>query len=223
VAKEEDTNAGVVEGEKENEEEVKSPPEQAKAEETPPGVEEGEKLKEPPGDAEEAEKAEETPPGVEEGEKLKEPPGDAEEAEKAEPSAQVIGVSKKKGLKGVLHIYSSQNNTILHVTDITGAETISIRTAGSMVKADKDKSTPYAAMLAASRTIGDIRDRGVNQLNVRIRAPGGQNGPMYPGKGVAAAIKAISRSGVEIGQIEDVTPVPHGGCRPKGGKRGRRV
>ena len=109
------------------------------------------------------------------------------------------------------------------MTDITGAETISIQTAGSMVKADRDKSTPYAAMLAASRVIGGIRDKGVDQLNVRIRAPGGQNGPRYPGKGAAAAIKAISRAGIEIGQIEDVTPVPHGGCRPKGGKRGRRV
>jgi small subunit ribosomal protein S11 len=56
-----------------------------------------------------------------------------------------------------------------------------------------------------------------------VRAPGGHNGPRYPGKGAQAAIRAISRSGIRIGRIEDVTPIPHDGCRAKGGKRGRRV
>ncbi|MEK6963396.1 MAG: 30S ribosomal protein S11, partial [Nanoarchaeota archaeon] len=54
-------------------------------------------------------------------------------------------------------------------------------------------------------------------------APGGHNGPMSPGPGAQAAIRSLSRMGLKIGIIEDVTPVPHGGCRKKGGKRGRRV
>lgn len=124
---------------------------------------------------------------------------------------------------GVLHIYSSKNNTILHATDVTGAETLSIKSGGQIVKSQREEASPYAAMQAASRLVKEIKDKGFDGLHIKVRAPGGHNGSRYPGKGAQAAIRIISRSGIQIGRIEDVTPIPYGGCRPKGGKRGRRV
>jgi small subunit ribosomal protein S11 len=124
---------------------------------------------------------------------------------------------------GRTHIYSSKNNTILHVTDVTGSETLSIKSGGMMVKSQREEASPYAAMQAALRIAEDVKDKGVTGLHIKVRAPGGHNGPRYPGKGAQSAIRAISRSGLVIGRIEDVTPMPYGGCRPKGGKRGRRV
>lgn len=132
-------------------------------------------------------------------------------------------VKKQKQIWGKLHIYSSKNNTILHVTDVTGAETISIKTGGQVVKSDREESSPYAAMQAASRVAEELRDKGVFGIDILVRAPGGHQGPRYPGKGAQAAIRAISRSSIKIGRIDDVTPTPHDGCRAKGGKRGRRV
>ncbi|HDH41048.1 MAG TPA: 30S ribosomal protein S11 [Candidatus Altiarchaeales archaeon] len=130
---------------------------------------------------------------------------------------------KGRGLWGILNIYSSKNNTILHVTDITGAETISIKSGGQVVRSQREESSPYAAMQAAIRVVKEIRDKGVVGVHIKVRAPGGHNGPRYPGKGAQAAIRVISRSGIQVGRIEDVTPIAYGGCRPKGGKRGRRV
>jgi len=124
---------------------------------------------------------------------------------------------------GVLHLYSSKNNTILHVTDITGAETVSIKTGGQMVKSDREEGSPYAAMQAATQIASEIMDKGITGIHIKVRAQGGHSGSRYPGKGSQAAIKAISRTGLMIGKIEDVTPIPHDGCRAKGGKRGRRV
>lgn len=148
-----------------------------------------------------------------------------DEALEAEDKTQTPKTKPKreKELWGLLHIYSSKNNTILHVTDITGAETITIKSGGMMVKSDREESSPYAAMQAAFGVVGEMRDKGFTGVHIKVRAPGGHNGPRYPGKGVQAAIRAISRSGIQIGRIEDVTPIPHDGCRPKGGKRGRRV
>ncbi|MBM3309035.1 MAG: 30S ribosomal protein S11 [Candidatus Altiarchaeales archaeon] len=126
-------------------------------------------------------------------------------------------------MMGLLHIYSSKNNTILHLTDITGAETIAIKSGGQIVKSQREESSPYAAMQAATQIVAAMNEKGITGIHIKVRAPGGHNGPKYPGKGVQAAIRAISRSGVQIGRIEDVTPIPYGGCRMKGGKRGRRV
>jgi small subunit ribosomal protein S11 len=124
---------------------------------------------------------------------------------------------------GVLHLYSSKNNTILHVTDITGAETISIKSGGQMVKSSREEGSPYAAMQAAIQLSSELSEKGINGIHIKVRAQGGQSGSRYPGKGAQAAIRAISRTGLSIGKIEDVTPIPHDGCRAKGGKRGRRV
>ena len=124
---------------------------------------------------------------------------------------------------GIAHIYASYNNTIIHVTDITGTETIAMSSGGQVVKADRLESSPTAAMMAAKKVAEMTLEKGINAIHVKLRAPGGHNGPPNPGPGAQAAIRALSRMGLRIGVIEDVTPVPHDGCRKKGGKRGRRV
>ncbi|MBR9690599.1 30S ribosomal protein S11 [Candidatus Woesearchaeota archaeon] len=124
---------------------------------------------------------------------------------------------------GIAHIYSSYNNTIIHITDVTGTETIAISSGGQVVKSDRMEGSPTAAM-AAAKKVGEIaKEKGITGLHVKVKAPGGHNGPMNAGPGAQAAIRAISRMGLKIGIIEDVTPVPHDGCRKKGGRRGRRV
>ncbi|MBI2548524.1 30S ribosomal protein S11 [Candidatus Woesearchaeota archaeon] len=124
---------------------------------------------------------------------------------------------------GVAHIYTSYNNTMIHITDITGTETLARTSGGQVVKADRMESSPTAAMIAAKKAAELARDKGINAIHVKIKAPGGHNGPHNPGPGAQAAVRALSRMGLRIGIIEDVTPLPHDGCRKKGGKRGRRV
>ena len=129
----------------------------------------------------------------------------------------------KKIRWGIAHIYSSYNNTIIHITDITGSETISKASGGMVVKVDRLESSPTAAMGAAKIAGEAAKEEGINGLHIQIRAPGGQNGPSNPGPGAQAAVRTLSRMGFRIGVIEDVTPMPHDGCKKKGGKRGRRV
>ncbi|KAG2613733.1 hypothetical protein PVAP13_4KG404500 [Panicum virgatum] len=97
---------------------------------------------------------------------------------------------------GVAHVFASFNDTFIHVTDLSGRETLVRITGGMKVKADRDESSPYAAMLAAQDT---------------------------PGPGAQSALRALARSGMKIGRIEDVTPVPTDSTRRKGGRRGRRL
>jgi small subunit ribosomal protein S11 len=124
---------------------------------------------------------------------------------------------------GVAHIFSSYNNTIIHVTDISGEETIAFSSGGQMVKTDRLESSPGAAMGAAKKVASLCLDKGIDAVHIKIRAPGGHNKPKNPGPGAQAAVRALARNGLTIGLIEDVTPIPHDGCRKKGGKRGRRV
>jgi len=124
---------------------------------------------------------------------------------------------------GVAHIYASYNNTIIHITDLSGAETISKASGGMVVKAHRMESSPTAAMSAAKLAASGAKDKGINALHIKVRAPGGHNGPTNTGPGSQAAIRALSRMGIKIGIIEDVTTIPHDRCRKKGGKRGRRV
>ncbi len=124
---------------------------------------------------------------------------------------------------GIAHIFSTYNNTIITVTDITGTETIARSSGGQMVKADRLESSPSAAMGIAKKVAELCREKGVTGLLIKVRARGGHNGPKNPGPGAQAAIRTLSRVGMRIGKIEDVTPEPHNGCRAKGGRRGRRV
>jgi len=146
-------------------------------------------------------------------------------AEEPEKSMEQKAPKKKifKPKWGVAHIYSSYNNTIIHITDITGTETISKGTGGMVVKSHRLEGSPTAAMTAAKKAAEVAMDKGITGIHVKIKAPGGHNGPNNPGPGAQAAVRALSRMGLRIGIIEDVTPIPHDGCRKKGGRRGRRV
>jgi small subunit ribosomal protein S11 len=131
-------------------------------------------------------------------------------------------MSRKSERWGVVHIFSSYNNTIVNITDLSGAETIARASGGMFVKADRMESSPYAAMRAATHVATIAKDKGISAIHIKVRAPGGA-GTMTPGTGAQAAIRALARAGLQIGRIEEVTPMPHDGTRRKGGRRGRRV
>ena len=150
----------------------------------------------------------------------------AEVVEKAatEVVKEVSTQTKKEGKEkwGIAHIYSSYNNTIIHITDLTGAETAAISSGGHHVTADRYESSPFAAMKASNAVIEVAKTRGLTSLHIKVRAVGGV-GSRVPGPGAQAAIRALARGGFKIGRIDDVTPIPHDTTRKKGGKRGRRV
>ncbi|KAJ9448236.1 40S ribosomal protein S14 [Diplonema papillatum] len=123
---------------------------------------------------------------------------------------------------GVCHIFASFNDTFVHVTDPSGRETYVRITGGMKVKADRDESSPYAAMLAAQDVAARCKDIGINALHIKMRATGGV-GTKSPGPGAQSALRALARAGVKIGRIEDVTPTPTDCTRRKGGRRGRRL
>lgn len=130
---------------------------------------------------------------------------------------------KAKGIHwGVAHIYSSKNDTIITLTDLSGAETIAIGSGGMIVDADREEGSPYAAMQAAYKVSAAAIEKGITNINIKIRAPGG-HGPKTPGPGAQAVVRALARSGFRIGSIEDVTPIPTDTTRRPGGRRGRRV
>lgn len=130
---------------------------------------------------------------------------------------------KKKVRWGIAHIYASYNNTIVHITDLTGAETFAIASGGQVVRADRLESSPAAAMMLARKAAEEAIAKGITGVHIKVRAPGGHSGSKSPGPGAQPAIRALARAGLKIGLIEDVTPIPHDGCRKKGGKRGRRL
>jgi len=142
----------------------------------------------------------------------------AEVKKKEEPEVKKEGPAKW----GIAHIFSSYNNTIIHMTDLTGAETVALSSGGVHVNADRYESSPFAAMKAANAVIEAAKTKGFNGFHIRVRAVGGV-GSRVPGPGAQAAIRALARGGFKIGRIDDVTPIPHDTTRKKGGKRGRRV
>ena len=146
-------------------------------------------------------------------------------SETATEASSKTTTETKKEVKekwGIAHIYSSFNNTIIHITDLTGAETATISSGGQHVTADRYESSPFAAMKAANAAVGAAKTKGFTALHIKVRAVGGV-GSRVPGPGAQAAIRALARGGFKIGRIDDVTPIPHDTTRKKGGKRGRRV
>jgi small subunit ribosomal protein S11 len=123
---------------------------------------------------------------------------------------------------GIAHIYSSFNNIIITITDSTGAETIAKCSGGMVTKSAKDEGSPYVAMKVAQAVADAVIEKGFDSVNIKISGKGGKKGG-NPGRGAQTAIRALVRAGLRIGTIEDVTPHPHDGCKPKGGKRGRRI
>ncbi|MCK5043439.1 30S ribosomal protein S11 [Candidatus Pacearchaeota archaeon] len=135
-----------------------------------------------------------------------------------EIKTQKADINKKKEVEAIVNIYTSFNNTIVHVTDMSG-KTISKVTGGMVTKHGRLKANPTIAMFIAKRIAENVKDLGVKSLYVRVRA---KTGNPAPGPGVHAIIKSLSRSGFKILNILDVTRIPRGGPKKKGGRRGRR-
>lgn len=141
--------------------------------------------------------------------------------EKPAPKPEMRRPAKPRRV-AILHVYSSKNDTIITATDLSGAETITWASGGMIVKADREEGKPYAAMQAALKVANNLRDKGIQYVHIRIRAPGGI-GLKTPGPGAQAVVRTVARSGLRIGKIEDVTPLPTDSMKRKGGRRGRRV
>ncbi len=135
-----------------------------------------------------------------------------------------VGPAKKEGERclGVAHIYSTKNDIFVHVTDLSGSETLVKVSGGMVVRAMRDQSTPYAAMLAAQQVAARLKTLGIDGLHIRVSGQGGSTRRL-PSQGAQSALRALARAGVKIGRIEDVTPLPHDSTRRKGGRRGRRL
>ena len=111
---------------------------------------------------------------------------------------------RKNVPEGQAHIHATFNNTIITMTDQQG-NTITWGSAGTVGFKGSRKSTPYAARMAAQHTAKQAMDHGMKQIGIEVKGPGA---------GREAAIRALQASGLKITMIQDVTPIPHNGCRP---------
>jgi small subunit ribosomal protein S11 len=111
---------------------------------------------------------------------------------------------RKNVADGVAHVHASFNNTIITITDPTGA-VISWASAGTVGFKGSRKSTPFAAQMAAEAAGRRAMEHGMKRVDVFVKGPG---------SGRETAIRSLGAVGLEIGPISDVTPVPHNGCRP---------
>jgi small subunit ribosomal protein S11 len=128
-------------------------------------------------------------------------------------------MSDKEENTGIAYIYTSFNNTIVHITDLSG-NAISRVSGGQITKHDRLKANPTVAMFVAKKAAEIAKEVGISNLYIRIRA---KTGSPAPGPGAHAAVKSLSREGMKIISIIDTTRVARGGPKKKGGKRGRRV
>jgi small subunit ribosomal protein S11 len=122
-------------------------------------------------------------------------------------------------IAGIAHIYTSFNNTIVHITDLAG-RTISRVSGGQITKHDRLKANPTIAMFVAKKAAEQAKDFGITSLYVRVKA---QTNSPGPGPGAHSAVKALAKEGLKILNIVEISCVPRGGPKKKGGKRGRRV
>lgn len=171
---------------------------------------------------EKTEKKSEEPKKSEQKKETKEKEQPKSDDKKEEPEKPAAPVKKRRTKVAVVHVFSSKNDTIITATDLSGAETLAWASGGMVVKSHREEGRPYAAMQAATRVMNTLKDKGVYLVHVRIRAPGGV-GSKTPGSGAQAVVRTIARTGVRIGRIEDVTPLPTDSMKRKGGRRGRRV
>jgi len=122
---------------------------------------------------------------------------------------------KKKGKvrknvgKAIAHVKASFNNTIITIVDAAG-QVLAWDSAGTIGYKGSRKSTPFAAQRAAEKVADKIKKMGVHELEVLVRGPG---------SGRESAIRALSNSGIEVKSIEDITPLPHNGCRSRKRRR----
>jgi len=111
---------------------------------------------------------------------------------------------RKSVARAVVHIKATFNNTLITITDING-DTICSSSAGCVGFKGSRKSTPFAAQQAAQRCANTAIRNGVREIEIRVKGPG---------SGRESAISALQNVGLRIASIEDVTPLPHNGCRP---------
>ena len=112
--------------------------------------------------------------------------------------------TKRNVIEGVAHIHASFNKTIITITDRSG-NTLAWATAGGSGFRGSRKSTPFAAQIAAERAGTKAQEYGLKDISVKIKGPG-------PGR--ESALRALNAIGLNVVSIEDVTPLPHNGCRP---------
>ncbi|GAA1843079.1 30S ribosomal protein S11 [Brevibacterium marinum] len=117
---------------------------------------------------------------------------------------------KKNIVAGQAHIKSTFNNTIVSITDPTGG-VISWASSGEVGFKGSRKSTPYAAQMAAESAARRAQEHGLKKVDVFVKGPG---------SGRETAIRSLQAAGLELGTIQDVTPVPFNGCRPTKRRRG---
>ncbi len=133
----------------------------------------------------------------------------------AAPAAAAAPVEKKKAKlrknvgKATAHVKASFNNTIITIVDNAG-QVLAWDSAGTIGYKGSRKSTPFAAQRAAEKVADKIKKMGVHELEVLVRGPG---------SGRESAIRALANSGIEVKSIEDITPLPHNGCRPRKRRR----
>lgn len=153
-------------------------------------------------------------------------PAEAPKEEVAKPAEKPPEAEKpkerKRGRLAIVHVYSSKNDTIITATDVSGAETLAWASGGMMVKSSREEGKPYAAMQAAAKLVNQLKEKGVDTVHIKIRAPGG-NKSKTPGGGAQAVVRTIARMKMRVGRIEDVTPLPTDSMKRSGGRRGRRV
>lgn len=123
---------------------------------------------------------------------------------KPRKTTRVRRKERKNIEKGVAHIKSSFNNTLVTITDVNG-NAISWASAGGMGFRGSRKSTPYAAQVAAETAAKAAMEHGLKEIECLAKGPGA---------GREAAIRALQAAGLEVSMIKDVTPIPHNGCRP---------
>lgn len=111
---------------------------------------------------------------------------------------------KKNIVQGVAHIKSTFNNTIVSITDATGA-VVAWSSAGQVGFKGTKKSTPFAAQLAAEAAARKAMEHGMKRVDVLVKGPG---------SGRETAIRSLQAVGLEVSLIKDCTPIPHNGCRP---------
>ena len=117
---------------------------------------------------------------------------------------------KRSFTKGVAHIHSTFNNTIVTITDVQG-NAISWSSAGALGYKGAKKGTPFAAQVAAEAAGKTAFDQGLRQVEVEVKGPGA---------GRESAVRALTTVGLQVLSIEDTTPIPHNGCRPPKRPRG---
>jgi small subunit ribosomal protein S11 len=125
-------------------------------------------------------------------------------AKKTTSKRRVKSKERKNIPYGIAHIQSTFNNTIVNITDLDG-NTIAWGSAGGQGFKGSRKSTPFAAQITATAVARNAQEHGVTKVDVRVKGVG---------SGRETAVRSLQAAGLEIGNIIDVTPVPHNGCRP---------